>query len=72
MLVLRAVWFGSGRGLIQLEQMGLAVGVVVRCGGVVGVVGPGLGFAPRASGDVVDAEGACGAVGWQDFVEAIA
>ena len=35
-------------------------------------VGPGLGFAPGTGGGEVDAEGAGGAVGWQDFVQAIA
>ena len=44
---------------------------MARRRGMVGVVDPGLGFAPRASGGVIDAEGAGGAVGWQDFVEAV-
>ena len=37
-----------------------------------GVVGPGLGSAPGAGGGEVDAEGAGGAVGGQDFGEAVA
>jgi hypothetical protein len=37
-----------------------------------GVVGPGLGSSPGAGGGEVDVEWASGAVGGQDFVEAVA
>src|SRR5271170_80134 len=40
--------------------------------GAGGVVGPGLRCAPGAGGGEVDAEGAGGAVGGQDFGEAVA